>query len=356
MYFRTQYQNMNEKIAPNAALTAATLARIQQDRRPRREFRARRLVAAMVIAAALTAGITPALAANVPEVYRTLYTLSPALADRLTPVHAVCEAQGVRLEVVSAYVEGDRALVTFTLRDLTGAYFQDAPPELFDHYTMESDRPSLQDYCAGSTVTPTGYDPATRTATYLAQLEGKPLAGDRFTFTIHRLLTGGRQHQECTVPVDLSAVPLNAPTASRPIVAAFWSESVQGDPIQTQAVYTFLTPQEQPLWQSADGVFSLSAVGYRDGQLHLLYAAAGAAAHDNSGWFPLHTADGTLLSPAYRVEYLDEETGTRYSECVYDLPYAQAAGCTLSARMTTSGALLEGDWRVTFRLDEHAAR
>ena len=47
-----------------------------------------------------------------------MYTGSPELADALLPVNTACEADGFRLEVISAALSGQEALVVYTLEDM----------------------------------------------------------------------------------------------------------------------------------------------------------------------------------------------------------------------------------------------
>lgn len=76
MDFRNQYRSMNERIAPDNALVAATLARMARGEKPRhRPRRLRRVITAAVAAAVIIGCMTPALAANVPGVYQALYTI-----------------------------------------------------------------------------------------------------------------------------------------------------------------------------------------------------------------------------------------------------------------------------------------
>ena len=75
MDFRNQYRSMNERIAPDNALVAATLARMARGEKPRHRPRRLRRVVTLVAAAVAIGCMTPALAANVPGVYQALYTI-----------------------------------------------------------------------------------------------------------------------------------------------------------------------------------------------------------------------------------------------------------------------------------------
>ena len=134
MDFHEQYHSMNERIAPDDALVADTLARMKDAPRPRRARRTARIVIA--VAAAL-ACVTTALAANQEAVLRVLYQLAPGVAAYMQPVNLVSEEQGIRMEVVSADVDGSEAGVYLTLTDLEGGRFGDTAPDLFDSWSLE---------------------------------------------------------------------------------------------------------------------------------------------------------------------------------------------------------------------------
>ena len=70
--------------------------------------------------------MSTAVAANQEAVLRVLYQIAPGMAEYLQPVGQVCEDRGVKLEVVSADVEGSTAKVYLSLTDTTGSVFGDA--------------------------------------------------------------------------------------------------------------------------------------------------------------------------------------------------------------------------------------
>ena len=107
---------------------------------------------------------------------------------------------------------------------------------------------------------------------------------------------------------------------------------------------------QQPLWQSNDGLFSLSA-GYYDGQLHLQYATKGWS-EDNSCGLLLTGPDGITVKTDYSAVYVDDETDTEYREYVYTMPYGDWMDCTITGSLITGVRTLEGDWEVSFQLNE----
>ena len=71
-----------------------------------------------VLACALMLSIATTLAAVNETVNAWLYEQWPDLALALMPVNLTCDSQGIRMEVISAAFEDQKALVTFSLQDL----------------------------------------------------------------------------------------------------------------------------------------------------------------------------------------------------------------------------------------------
>lgn len=339
--FETDYRKLNERIAPGSALLEDTLAQMKQGKRPRRRMRR---ALAIALAAALLIGCgTPALAANVPAVYEVLYAISPSTAQFFMPVNQSCEDNGVKMEVVSAFVKDDTAGVYLTMQDLTGDRF-DGTLDLFDSYSLHYPvRGGQSAHC-----TSIAYDTQSGIATFLIEIKnmnGEKFRGGKYTFSVRQLLTGRQDMDGILVAAGLPDVPLDPPTETySPNGGSYLNEPG----FDMSADYPFLVPQGT-LWESEDGVFSLAAAGWRNGQLHLQYRTR--REYDNHAWFQLFAPDGNEIEPAYTISHFDYDTGLSYDEFVYDTPYEDLAGCMATGDLATSDTLIEGNWRVTFRLD-----
>lgn len=346
MDFHEQYHSMNERIAPDDALVTATLARMEGARRP---HRARRTVRVVIAVAAALACVTTALAANQEAVLRVLYQLAPGVAAYMQPVNLVSEEQGIRMEVVSADVDGSEAGVYLTLTDLEGGRFGDTAPDLFDSWSLEY--PNRWSAPRALSCSALDYDEATRTATYYLRITdlGGDIPSGAFRFSFRKLLVGKEELTGVPVTADLSAVPQDAATERHDVNGLSTSDPTL---YETMQEYDFLAPQGT-LWQSEDGNFSLAAAGWRDGALHLLYRTDGALSRDNHAFFsPVRLADGTEVESDYSVSYNDFDADTSYYEYVFPMPYEAVSGCSLSGDLYTSAGLINGDWSVSFRLSE----
>ncbi|MDO4269652.1 MAG: hypothetical protein Q4C72_01890 [Eubacteriales bacterium] len=347
MNFQTRYRKLNEAVAPDGALVEETLVRMRQTQRPGRSHRLRRCAAIAAAAAVLIGCGTPALAANIPAVYETLYMVSPATAQFFMPVNKACEDSGVKMEVVSAYVQNDTAEIYIAMKDLTGERF-DGTLDLFDSYSLHYPvRGGQSGHC-----TLVGYDAETDATTFLIEiknLDGEKFRGGKYTFSVRQLLTGRQNQDGILVDASLSNVPLDPPTETHPVNGASYLTEPDVDLSED---YPFLKPQGT-LWQSEDGLFALTAVGYTDGRLHMQYTAQ--RGYDNHAWYTLYAADGSEAAPAYTVSHPNDDAGLSYTvEYVYDLPSGDLSGCMVTGDLSTSDTLIEGDWRVTFRLSPAA--
>lgn len=133
MDFHKQYRGMNENITPSDALVQQTIAKMESGR----PHRVRKPLKIILAVAAALACVSTAVAANQEAVLRVLYQIAPGMAEYLQPVGQVCEDRGVKLEVVSADVEGSTAKVYLSLTDTTGSLFGDAAPDMYDSWSLD---------------------------------------------------------------------------------------------------------------------------------------------------------------------------------------------------------------------------
>lgn len=346
MDFHKQYRSMNENITPSDALVQQTIAKMQSGR----PHRARKPLKIILAVAAALACVSTAVAANQEAVLRVLYKIAPGMAEYLQPVGQVCEDRGVKLEVVSADVEGSTAKVYLSLTDTTGSLFGNAAPDLYDSWQL--DYPRMGSVAPRSYNCETvSYDPDNHTATYFLKIDdlGGTIPSGKFKFSFHKLLIGKEEQEGVPVTVDLSAVPQNAPTENHDINGLSASDTSL---YETMHDYDFLVPQGN-LWQSENGVCALIAAGWRNGELHLHYRTDGSLSLDNHADFStVHLADGTELMCDYTVTYKDFDNDTDYTEYVFPMAYEDVAGCILTGDIYTASDIMDGNWAVSFQLTQ----
>lgn len=298
------------------------------------------IAAALVLCAALA---LPAMADSVPAAYALLYRISPATAQYFRSVCMSSDDQGIRMEVVSAYVQGDTAQIYFTLQDLTGDRLsQDT--DLFDSYSIHAS------YAVGAGCDCVDYDAATRTATFLItlrQLDGKEIAGDKVTFTLKKLL-GSRATGDAVVPADeIARLTVHNTQQVPETKLRGWGGTEETDP---QRLTEALLPQAQP-YQIYSGV-ELTAVGEVDGKARVQLHFADVKNADQYGYvYWTDDAGQTIGAPVTFDFFTDKQLGDVYSEAIFDVPLAQLSACTMNAYYSVSDQLIQGNWEVTFPLE-----
>lgn len=334
---RQNLQHIKQRFCDQTGVRFAPAARYSGVRR------AALLCAALVLCAALA---LPAMADTVPAAYELLYRVSPATAQYFRSVRMSCEDQGIRMEVISAYVQEDTAQIYLTMQDLTGDRLsKDA--DLFDSYSIHAASPVVAN---GECV---DYDSATRTATFLLtirQLDGEEIAGDKITFTVKKTL-GVRARGEADVPTDeIARLTVQATQQVPETKLSGWGGvGMEGNPDKTQ-FNTALLPQAQA-YEIYPGV-QLTALGEVDGKARVQLHYTDVRNADQYGYVYWTDADGkTLEAPLSFNFFTDKEIGDRYDEAIFDLPLAELTGYTLNAYYSVSDQPIQGNWEVTFPVE-----
>lgn len=335
MQFEQTYRSMNDRIHPDAALIRQTLTAA----RPKRRKRPLIAVLAAVVCLMLAA---PVLAARVDPVYQALYALSPAAAQFFQPVREVCEDSGVRMEVVGATLAGDSAQVYLTL---TGDAV-DETTDLYDSYSVHVPFDSIS-HCERLS-----FDPATHTATFLLTqqtMDGRDIPGGKMTFSLGCFLSGKETAEGLTVDLSLGDYAEEAPTAEGYSVSGGGGV---GDNYQDYGENASMLLPGAPLTTPAEGM-PITAAGYADGLFHVQVQLLDRLRTDNHCSLSLRTAQGSAIQALTNV-YFTRQTGevrADYVEFLFDVSPETLADCTLLGDFYTSGQYTEGNWRVTFPLE-----
>ena len=77
--------------------------------------------------------VSTLVAADFSPAYEFLYTLSPSAAQKLKPVSMISEDNGIKIEVISAYVESGEAKILISVQDLEEDRI-DETTDLFDSF------------------------------------------------------------------------------------------------------------------------------------------------------------------------------------------------------------------------------
>lgn len=348
MNFKEAYRQWNETVVPPRELTDRLLGEASErtGKGMRRSWR-RAATAAVLLCAVLSCSM-PTLAAHVEPVYQILYRLSPKTAQHFMPVQMSSEDQGIRMEVVSAYVHEDTAEIYVTMEDLESDRI-DETTDLFDSYSIH--RP----FHAEGTCERAGYDAGSGKVSFLITLKERsdnwkahPIHGNKVTFSVGEFLSHKAVYEDIIIPLNLAEVPKEPVTEEAELRGCGGAYEAYGigdtaDVLRSNASMSLLP----------DDSVILTAWGYKDGMLRIQTAFGDTREHDNHGYLWLENADGKK-NAAYSLSFCSEEDPEHpvsYTEEVFDLSLEELEGCTLHGHYVISGQRTEGSWRITFPLE-----
>ena len=291
----------------------------------------------------------PVLAGTFPTVYELMYLVSPAVAQFYQPVQLSDEYDGIRMEVVAAYIHEETAEIYITLQDLEGDRL-DETTDLYDSYSIH------MPYSAIWNCRKVGYDPESGILTYLitvTQENGRKIEGEKLTFSVGGYLGQKQEYEKIEIPIDLTQVTeesyqyVDTPARGGTMtgyngLAAIMSET-----------YPVLIPQPADPDFPIEGV-KLTGIGYVEGKLHIQYAVENALNSDNHGFFFLQNEAGETLEEAGSVSFYEGSGKKRidYRDSVFLIPQEELQDYRLYGDFVISEGFHEGNWQVTFPIKE----
>lgn len=348
--FKQKYNAINRQISPDKSLLQDTINKAAkcENRSIHKGRSARRLVTVLACICVCTVLAMPVLATAVEPVYQLMYMVSPAVAQFFMPVQKADENNGIKMEVVSAYIHNDVAEIYITLQDVTENRI-DATIDLFDSYTIHCP------FDSNAHCERVGYDEATKTATFLITETahgGKNIAGDKITFTVQKFLSRKIKYNDISVPLDLSTLlPAQSTQTVSPIGGGGTEYPVY---VGHNETLTALIPAKPMQAFAVEGI-ELTGIGYIDGKLHIQTAVKDNLDKDNHGFFYLKDSNGNKVDCLYQFNFLNQsEQPGRIDYCnyVFDIPQSELTNYTLHGDFVTAALKTEGPWQVTFALKQ----
>lgn len=317
--------------------------------RLQRSFPRRMRIAAACLAGVLflsASSLLAAVAAGSMPAYEILYALYPETAKRLTPVQISYEDNGIRMEVEAVYVHADTAEIYLSMQDLTGERI-DETVDLFDSYSIHSSRDS------SGTCSLIEFDPESGKAVFLVQIKhmnGEKIEGQKLTFSVSEFLTGKQRVEQELPEIDLSR--MEEKTELQTNVTRRGSSGMEMKKVEEEQQKGFLRPDADQTFSPVDGV-TVTAYGWVDGRLHIQVHYTDILNTDNHGYVYLKDGQGNDVSCFGSVAFWDEEQSGSYQEYFFEVqPEMITAGWSVWGYFSTCSELVEGDWRVTFPIEE----
>lgn len=341
--FKADYKHLYDQIRPSESLMRRTLQAANSNTKPHL-FQKPAIILGLVCVCLFCS--LPAWAASVEPVYQMMYLISPKIAQFFMPVQKADESDGIRMEVVSAFIHENIAEIYVTMQDLTGRRI-DATTDLYDSYSINRPFDSSA-YCER-----VGFDADTQTATFLIRIDewgGQDIEGDKITFSVREFLSHKKQYEDIKIPIGLSAVTASNETKQVSLIG--WS-SAEPAKYPSKDTEHALIPSAPVEGFPVEGI-ALTGIGYVDGRLHIQTAVKNPLDNDNHGNLYLKDNNGNLVKCSYQFSFTNNgEADERidYCESVFDIPQEKLSSYTLYGDFVTSGMKTEGDWRVTFPLE-----
>lgn len=314
-----------------------------------RHFLGRRWIAAVAVIAICCTLSVPVLAAKVPAFYEGLYAISPAMAQFFKPVQISCEDNGVRMEVTAAYIHENTAEVYISMQDLEGSRF-DETIDLFDSYSIKTPFDSTA-HCQ-----PAGYDPETKTATFLLTIEQwneQKIEGEKLTFSVREFLSNKHKYEGIISDAALAEAQSN-PTTQIVEPRGFSGEvCIAEDRDSAAQTGMVVLKAEKILASPVDGA-AITGVGYIGGNLHVQAYYENIAKTDNHGFLSLRNKEsGEMIACSGSISFFDEECCGSYQDYIFtDIPAEALDDYELYGEFVVSDGLVAGNWSVTFPLKE----
>jgi hypothetical protein len=312
-----------------------------------KHHRLRNGIAAVAAAALLVTVPLPAMTAfGSDEAYNVLYSISPAIAQDFKPVRRACTDDGIEMTVISAKRDGSKAEIYLAMHDTTGEC-PEGEWDLYDSYRINVPR-DMSAHCSFSE-----YNADTHTAYFVVELEtmdGSPIPKKKVTFSVSQLLLG-KKETKCDIDADMSAIPTAPETMHRDDISGY--SSYCGEEPDHRDL-RFLVPNDEPICRPADNA-ALDAIGYVDGELHVLMRYEDNSHTDSHGFVSLVDRDGGEVVSEKEVKSFIYWSDTQHTDMCYEyvLPveYDRLAECTLYGEFYTALDYRNGKWQVTFPLE-----
>lgn len=287
-------------------------------------------------------------AAGVQPAFDILYSAFPKVAQKLKPVNLSCEDNGIKMEVVSANVQDNVADIYISMQDLTGDRI-DETIDLFDSYYI---KPA---YDSVGNCELVDYNDTTKMATFLiriSQFDDQKIGGEKITFSLNCFLSGKQEYNKALSDTILKNAKKNPVTQSDVnIRGCSGGVGVDSNAELIEGIKKYLKKDEKNNYSPIEGV-RITAAGFIDEKLHIQVYYEDILKTDNHGELYLTDSKNNIINYKYSEAFWDETESGSYEEYVFDiLPETNLDNYVLYGNFVVSSSLTEGDWQVTFPLE-----
>ncbi len=306
----------------------------------------------VILAAALTLISALMITANATNIGNIFHNIAPSVAQALRSVQLSDESQGITMEVQSASVKNGVLTAYILLADENNQLSQGV--DFYNSYRVDTPYHPSE---VVSSYQALGYDEESKTFGFLLTIQAKDKKGknlffedQKFTLSVKQLMLGQKKSTPTITP-DWSILPAEPAAVRSSIYGWGYVDNYCRKVRLADHTAMVLRPGSCNL-PVAEG-YTVTAIGFLDNGLHIQMRCDELGADDYGSLF-LVKPDGEKFRfgrDMCSLTYWDEN-GVKYEEFIYNLAPEDLEGCILEGEFKTRGWLLDGDWQVTFTLDE----
>ena len=306
---------------------------------------------AVITMIAVIASVPIMVSADVGNVYNIVYMISPVTAQALKPVNKSCEKEGVEVSVISSDVSGATATVYIGVTD-KGAGVVESGIDLDDSYHINTS------FDAACGCRFDKYDPDTNTAYYLLTISDingnniEKIKKKKITFTVGNILANKDEYNGKIDGIDLTNAKKNSKTEIIDFLRGYGGSCSEYADISKLDDIPCLVANGTPIASPTDYA-DITAIGFVDNKLHVQTFYKNCMMNMSHGQLLLKDKNGeevmTAMTKLYTAEKTDEDS---FEESIFDIPYDDISEYTLYGEFVTYRTRIDGNWNVTFKLDE----
>lgn len=311
--------------------------------RTQKPLRWKKWAAAACICACCGTTVPVLAAADNRIAYELLYKISPSTAQKLKPVNLSCEDNGIKMELIAADIENNKASILVSMQDLKGNRL-DENADLFDSYSIHTP------YAQSGGCFFVDYDEKTATATFMLEIEQMNQAlipGDKITFSVGEILNGKKHSNSELENIDLNHLPVINNIKENPNIRGCGGMELDSfDEDQAR----LMEPNEESAIVLEAGV-ALTGYGVLDNELHVQVKYTDIRKTDNHGNIYLKNRNGETVLCQYSVSFWHDNETDSYEEYIFNIPADDLNGYEIWGEFwTCNEGAIKGNWQVTFPL------
>ena len=296
----------------------------------------KKFVAIAAVIALLLMSMPVAASAGNYTAYKILYSVNESMAKKLSLVNESCEDNGIQMTVEAVNIDGNKADIYISLRDLTDDRI-DESTDLFDSYRINTTADSM------SGCQSVSYDEETKTKTFLISIEqDEPIVGEKLKFSVSELITG-KTETYCKLDIVEKLNVTKGYVSSTDL-------SVRGgsgdDNFDLDAPRQMLKTDKGNGFSPVSGV-QIVGYGFIDNQLHIQAYYENILEYDNHGFVYLRDDKEEKVSMEYDIAFWDEEGIGSFEEYVFDVSQKEFDDCEVYGEFTTCDTNIKGNWSVS---------